>query len=67
MMRMKKNCEGCRALWYDGHGSYTCQLSYQIKHVEKRAGGIKHNFPVPVEVCPKPRTWQARFNAEVKK
>lgn len=45
-MRMKKTCDGCRALEPDIYRLWQCSLHYKID--------VKQG--VPLEPCPKPRT-----------
>lgn len=57
MIKMKKNCNGCKAFWIKNVGSSlypdyvsVCQLGHEIKE-----SGI-WDLATPTETCPKPRT-----------
>lgn len=60
----KQNCYGCRALspgdmrsvWFR---RYPCILGYKVDIVDKYPGTGLEPEPVPVNVCPKPRTHKA--------
>lgn len=55
---MKKNCDRCKALQYDGHGGYHCELGYQISYGKAtRIAGAVIAEPLPAEACPKPLTY----------
>lgn len=62
----KKSCCGCRAL-QENHDSagvlyYSCRLGYSIREDEIRHADYKEHRPVPIEDCPKPRTWRILYN-----
>lgn len=58
----KKSCYGCRALAerFDGFRMkyYACNLGYKIREDEIRHDWGKSTLPIPLESCPKPRTWR---------
>lgn len=51
---MKKSCEGCRALRDDTFEELKCELGHKTKKIS--AGGVEVGL-IPLEDCPKPRTW----------
>lgn len=50
---MKRFCDGCRA--YTGEG---CLLGYKTLTKFKKVWNTWIHYEVPLEQCPKPRTWQ---------
>lgn len=58
-----KTCDGCRASWNMGYSSY-CGLEYNIKVIEIVRDWGKFLQPIPLEKCPKPKTWKKYFNSE---
>ncbi len=61
---MNKSCNGCRAL-FEG-SDYSCSLEYKIREDTIIHGWGKEHRPVPIEKCPKPRTWKQLYNLSVK-
>lgn len=51
MQRIKKNCDGCKAISING-----CDLGYKTK--DKVINGFEglSTGKVPIEICPKPKT-----------
>lgn len=54
-MRIKKNCFGCRALNLN-----TCKLNYKI--ITYDIGYITGAGLKPLEICPKPKTYNEFIN-----
>lgn len=55
---MKKTCNGCRALDFKA-GYADCELGYKQTEAYRRS--IIFREPVPIEQCPKPRTYDSLF------
>lgn len=54
-IKLKKNCNGCRALepLPKGHGACRCELGYKTKNGKQILGIIVET--IPLEICPKPK------------
>jgi len=64
---VKRICDGCRALQWLEYDGYFCDLGYRIKIIEKYSVGNKKIYAsIPIEQCPKPRTYKQWFNADFK-
>ena len=65
---MKKTCDGCRALYISwrhiGLTRSYCNLGYKQKEIYK-IGLFKD--AIPLENCPKPRTWKEYDKLPMKK
>lgn len=62
-MRLKKSCEGCRALhvsFNDAFNRQGCWLGYHYKIKTHKCKYTKMTLfkYAPLEICPKPRTWK---------
>ena len=55
---MKKNCNGCRA--FDRNGR--CELGYKVQVLSKNTSvGYILERQIPLEECPKPKTYDELF------
>lgn len=58
---MKRNCNGCRALYIDRcYG--TCELGYRIAKEVVNKNLMLYNYK-PAEECPKPKTYDDLIKA----
>lgn len=64
MIRLKRNCNGCRASGELEIGNNTCGLGYKTA-VKTELWGRPVQWK-PLEECPKPKTYNDYFNAERK-
>jgi hypothetical protein len=55
-MRMKKNCNYCRASYIDRRNAY-CDLGYKVE--AREVNNLMVYEGVPQEPCPKPKTYSA--------
>lgn len=63
MNKPKKNCNGCKALRGIGL-EQECQLNYKISIEKKETDDpkTKVQIAIPLEICPKPRTYAQLYN-----
>jgi len=62
---MKQSCNGCRALSHGPH-EYYCDLGYKIESRNTRQFKEYDMItPVPLEQCPKPKTWEKWNKAKI--
>ena len=57
---MKKTCTGCRAL-DDNRFSSSCNLGFKNKSIKKKCIMGEYYECIPLEECPKPKTYDKYF------
>ena len=64
MIRVKKDCLGCRAK----NSRFSCGLDYELKPLDiVENGKIIGMATIPAEPCPKPKTYTQLLNTQKKR